>query len=821
MVIDTTIDFSKFTSNGYADFWYYEKGLNVFPADGKAKKPFLYKNGKEVFKILWEQYENEPIPESVFKEWKEKGFFEYGMAVICGQVFRGKKKGLWLNVIDCDNSLGIITVFPEGIENESKNTLVEQHANKEKGHFYFLSEKPMTTVAPAFTKELRDVNKVPAIEVKANGKQIVYCANSIHKDDSRLEIIGTGHIKGIRAEDFDKKIEKIQESYAKWNEGKTSSEVFDAYTIPFGEMVKGSFYVRGHGFNRQMVLLRYLVYIKTDNPGINESQLLDFGRKFNKKHFEIKLDDNDVKVKTESALNFGAKVALDRLTEEIKRGEAANEKKKEEEQKSNEDDDDVEYVVTDPKRRKTTIKLPFITRTIKDKVTTYDIDRLARSIIEQLYIKTVFGLEKIYYYSIDEFFEGGEMLVLNICEECIETCAQRDASEVVKKIKRISYIKIEEINKKHEGYLYPLNGILNIETKELRDYTPDDFILNKMPIIYDPKATCPKIIKFLTDCLPNKRDRHTILEGLAACHIPELRLEKAFMNLGGGNNGKSLWLYLMECYLGSDNCCNISIHDIINSRFKVTELFGSVANMYAEIAKKEIKELEKFKMVVSGDRILVERKNKDPFKFYPKARHFFSVNRLPQIDDDTDAVFRRFIIIVWRQQFTSKDENITSIVKKADIDLNRKITTPQELSGLLNIMLGLAAQLKKNKKYTHEKSTDDVRKEWLTESNNVVKFALHLEIEEGWIIMETEMYRYYCKLCKANKETPETMADFYAILKNEIPQIDFTRIQVPGSNSRIRYVQNIRMKSEKANDIGMRNPKYKKPENTSFDDILD
>lgn len=748
------------------------------------------------------------------------------MAVICGKVFRGEKKGLYLNVIDCDNSLGIICAFPDGINNESKNTIVEQHNNKEKAHFYFLSEKPMKIVGVTFPKELRDNNTVPSIEVKANGKQIAYCANSLHKDDSRIAIIGTGHIKGIRADDFDRAIEKINNDYAKWNDinssGSKSGGQFDAFTIPYSEMIKDDFFVKGSGYNRQMVLLRYLIHIKADNPEIIESQLLDFGRKYNKKHFEIKLDDNDVKIKAENALNFGAKVALDRLAEEIKREEAANKKKKEEEEQSKgEEDDVVEYIVRDPKNRETIIKLPFITRTIKDRVTTYDIDRLARSIIGQLHIKTIDELDEIYYYSVDDFFKKGKMLVQNICESCIETCTQKDASEIVNKIKRISSITIEEINKKHEGYLYLVNVILNITTREIKKYTPNDFILNRMPVIYDPQATCPIIIKFLTTSLPNKKDRHTTLESLAACHIPELRLEKAFMNLGGGNNGKSLWLYLMECYLGNNNCCSISINDIINSTFKVAKLFGSIANIYAEISKKEIKELDKFKLVVSGDNITVEKKNKDPFDFHPKARHFFSMNRLPQVEDQTDAIFRRFMIIVWRQQFTNMDEDVTSIVKRADIDLYHKITTPQELSGLLNIMLGLAIHLKKNKKYTYEKSTDDVRKEWLTESNNVVKFALNLEIEEGWIIMETELYKYYCKLCKVNNEKPETMADFFAILKGEIPQMGFTRIQVKESNNRIRYVQNIRMKSEKGKDIGSRNEKYKKSKNTSFDDIFD
>ena len=804
-MVEGNINFSTLDYNGYAKFWYYNIGLNVFPADSKNKKPI----------VKWKEYETESISEEQFEQWITQDKFKNGMCIICGKSFRGKYVGSYLNVIDCDNKLAIDRLFHEGLESIATRTIVEQHDNPAKAHVYLLSDKPMKIVAPAFPKNLREDNTVPSIEVKANGRQIIYCANSPHKDGSRIRIIGTDKIRKINADTFDDIISKINAEYSDYKSTDSTSKGFDAYTIPYGEMVKGSFYVRGHGFNRQMVLLRYLVHIKADNPGITEPQLLDFGRKFNKKHFEIKLDDDEVKVKTENALNFGAKVALDRLEEEIKKKETVDEKKEEDQE---EKEDDVEYIVTDPKYRKTTIKLPFIKRTIKDKVTTYDIDRLARSIIKKLHIKTVYELDEIYYYSVDNFFDKGKMLVLNICEECIETCAQRDSSEVVNKIKRISSIKIGEINKKHEGYLYTMNGILDIHTRELKDYTPDDFILNRMPVIYDTKATCPKIIKFLTECLPNKKDRHTTLESLAACHIPELRLEKAFMNLGGGGNGKSIWLHLMECYLGEDSCCSISIHDIINSRFKIARLFGKIANMYAEISKREIKELDKFKLVVSGDRITAEKKGKDPFDFYPKARHFFSVNRLPQIEDDTDAVFRRFMIVMWRQQFTKVDDEVSDIIKKADIELYHTLKTPQELSGLLNIMLGLVTQLKKIKRYTHEKSVEEVRKTWLTESNSVVKFSIFIEISEGWMIPKAELYGYYCKWCKLNKETPETMDDFYVILKKEIPDIGFTRRR--DSGDRVRYVQNIRIKSEKAHDIGFRDKNYKEAKNTTFDDIF-
>ena len=98
------------SANQWADFWYYLKGVNVIPSHNLTKKP----------KIAWKKYQNEPVPEELFKEWKEKGMFEEGIAIICGKVFRSDNQGLYLNAIDCDNKAGTDAMCPQGIKEIAK-----------------------------------------------------------------------------------------------------------------------------------------------------------------------------------------------------------------------------------------------------------------------------------------------------------------------------------------------------------------------------------------------------------------------------------------------------------------------------------------------------------------------------------------------------------------------------------------------------------------------------------------------------------------------------------------------------------------------------
>jgi hypothetical protein len=46
--------------NQWADFWYYNNGVNVIPAHNLTKKP----------KVEWKEWQTMPIPEELFKEWK-------------------------------------------------------------------------------------------------------------------------------------------------------------------------------------------------------------------------------------------------------------------------------------------------------------------------------------------------------------------------------------------------------------------------------------------------------------------------------------------------------------------------------------------------------------------------------------------------------------------------------------------------------------------------------------------------------------------------------------------------------------------------------
>jgi DNA replicative helicase MCM subunit Mcm2 (Cdc46/Mcm family) len=174
--------------NQWADYYYYQLGVNVIPADTKNKRTYE----------KWSQWQLNPLPENIFQEWKDNHRFDSGIAVICGRAWRGVREGKYLTFIDCDNKKAIDEFCGDKtLEQISKDFLVEQHRdNPNKAHIFFFTEsfipkKSSDVLESALVDEKEQVD-IPLFEIKSKGIHgIAYVTPSMHKDGYRYEIIGT------------------------------------------------------------------------------------------------------------------------------------------------------------------------------------------------------------------------------------------------------------------------------------------------------------------------------------------------------------------------------------------------------------------------------------------------------------------------------------------------------------------------------------------------------------------------------------------------------------------------------------------------------
>jgi hypothetical protein len=177
-------------------------------------------------------------------------------------------------------------------------------------------------------------------------------------------------------------------------------------------------------------------------------------------------------------------------------------------------------------------------------------------------------------------------------------------------------------------YINLRNGCLDWATGVLEPHTPAVFTTVQLPIEYDPTATCPAFDRYLqttfdADVIP------LIEEILGWCLLPDRRFEQAIMLTGEGENGKSVFLDLVGYLLGEDNVSNVALQDLEENRFRAAELYGKLANVFADLDARGLQTSSMFKTLTTGDPITAERKHAQPFRFRSYAKLLFSANKIP------------------------------------------------------------------------------------------------------------------------------------------------------------------------------------------------
>lgn len=283
------------------------------------------------------------------------------------------------------------------------------------------------------------------------------------------------------------------------------------------------------------------------------------------------------------------------------------------------------------------------------------------------------------------------------------------------------------------------NGLYNVLTEEFLPHTPDFYSTVQLNVNYTPNAECPRFKQFLSEAL-DEDDIPLVQEMMGYFLIPVNKAQKSFVIVGEPGAGKSkLLLTLNELLLGQENVSNIPWQSL-NERFKTAELFGKLANIFADLPTKNIDDNGIFKALVGEDFLTAERKNKDPFSFQPYARLLFSCNMIPRnYGDKSEGFYRRLIIIRFAKPVPQE---------RRDPGLLDKFAT--ESDGIFMFAVeGLKRLIAQDFRFSETPNTKAELQRYRIDSNSVLSFiedccklAPDAEAERSEIF---EKYREYCR----------------------------------------------------------------------------
>jgi putative DNA primase/helicase len=218
-----------------------------------------------------------------------------------------------------------------------------------------------------------------------------------------------------------------------------------------------------------------------------------------------------------------------------------------------------------------------------------------------------------------------------------------------------------------------------------------------------------------------------LFEIIGYCLYPRYPLNKAFMLVGDGSNGKSTYLRLLKEILGAHNIVGLSLQDLCNYRFAASELYHKLANIYEDIPAKPIGYTGPFKILTGEDWFSAPRKFKTSIFMCNYAKLIFSANELPQVSDQTYAFWRRWIVIEFPNKFPD------------DPGFFERTFTPELIERI--IALGILALwgVWRRRAFSVKERAEDFKEKWLRATNPVYAYVKG-GLEEGRLTLDREAY---------------------------------------------------------------------------------
>lgn len=398
---------------------------------------------------------------------------------------------------------------------------------------------------------------------------------------------------------------------------------------------------------------------------------------------------------------------------------------------------------------------------------TYLVERL----MDEFTFVTMTDTQEVYVYGDGVYRPGAESLVGKRIEEMFrardESAKHHLVNEVVHAIRRRTYRRREEFNP--AGKICLENGILDVDTLTVGPHDAEALFTIRLPIAYDPVARCPRFDKFLCETLPDEDSRKVVQEMAGYCFERGQPLQKAFMFVGGGNNGKSTLLGVLKDLLGLENIATETLQRLSDNRFAAANLWGRLANICADVPSTAVRYTGVFKMLTGGDALDGERKFQHAFSFINHAKLIFSCNELPEVSEKTIAFWRRWVVIRFPIDFTGRE----------DRRLPEKLRT--ELSGILNWSIDGLKTLRKEGDFPRSAGTDSIMEEWRKRADSLYWFITERVTKDrnGWVLKD-DLYQAYVAFTEENDVRTRSREHVGRELPNHIPSVRSERRRIDG-----------------------------------------
>jgi putative DNA primase/helicase len=228
---------------------------------------------------------------------------------------------------------------------------------------------------------------------------------------------------------------------------------------------------------------------------------------------------------------------------------------------------------------------------------------------------------------------------------------------------------------------------------------------------------------------------------------------------------------------------HVSLTELNEDKYSKAELFGKLGNTCGDLESHKILDTSAFKQIVSGDSIRAQRKYQNPFYFRNYDKLIFSSNHIPKVANEGYPWFKRVIPLPLLETF----------LDNKDVNKIEELTTPEELSGFLNLVLIALKQLIKDGNFAYVGDLREVEKLFQDMEKGVIDFVSERCIRSSSSLeICVDIYKDYCQYCKQKGLKPLSDNSFGVIIHEM--GIQKSRIMIGGAR---KYMyRGIKLKSK-------------------------
>ena len=366
-------------------------------------------------------------------------------------------------------------------------------------------------------------------------------------------------------------------------------------------------------------------------------------------------------------------------------------------------------------------------------------NKFADYVIERCHIKRIDGALHVYVKERG-IYRADDRYIMREMQRMMPTLTKSQRDEVM------SYIEIvvDECNVKTDlKHIAFRNCVLDITNNEMKQFSPEIILTNRIPWDYDPAAYSELLDRTLDNISCNDREIRSVLEeAIGYCFYRNNKLGKSFVLVGRGSNGKSVYLDLIKTLLSRENYSSLELSQLDNN-FATSDIRGKLANIGDDISENKVSSsaVSVFKKLVTGEDIMVDRKYKDIMMMASTAKLFFAANTVPRFfTRGLHAIERRLIIIPFDATFSSESDDF-------DCDLSLKFNDDEVCSYAINLALAGLRRVLANSSFTHSVRVDREMRKFKLSNDTMKQFIEELtdDVDDMKVI---DVYQRYVEFTK-------------------------------------------------------------------------